>query len=163
MTRRFLTLSRTGEYFDPAELQKLTGLASHLWPVGVVKELTDNALDAAETAGAEEPHVRLEVTPWGMAVSDNGNGLEGEVLDRVIDFASKTSDKVRHKTPTRGAQGNALKTVLGIAYNAAEGQPVTVEALGKRHLLIPSVDGAENAVAAHDEEPCDCTEGTRVF
>jgi hypothetical protein len=163
MTRRFLTLSRTGEYFDPAELRKLTGLDSCDWPVGVVKELTDNALDAAETAGAQEPRARLEVGPSGVAVSDNGNGLEGEVLDRVIDFASKTSDKVRHKTPTRGAQGNALKTVLGIAYNAAEGQPVVVEALGKRHLLTPSVAGAGNAVVEHDEEPCGCTEGTRVF
>ena len=86
MDRPFLTLSRTGEFFDPTELRKLTGLDENRWHLAVCKELVDNALDAAETAGAEVPSVLVELTPEGIAVSDNGNGLAGDVVAKTIDF-----------------------------------------------------------------------------
>jgi len=163
MDRPFLTLSRTGEYFDPVELRKLTGLDENRWHLAVCKELVDNALDAAETAGVETPEVLVALTPEGIAVSDNGNGLGTDVVARTIDFESRTSDKVRYKTPTRGAQGNALKTVLGIAYNVAPERPVVIDALGTRHLLTASVDGAGGATVAHETEASDRQTGTCVF
>lgn len=161
--RPFITLSRTGEYFDPVELRKLTGLDENRWHLAVCKELVDNALDAAETAGVETPEVLVALTPEGIAVSDNGNGLGTDVVARTIDFESRTSDKVRYKTPTRGAQGNALKTVLGIAYNVAPERPVVIDALGTRHLLTASVDGAGGATVAHETEASDRQTGTCVF
>ena len=161
--RPFITLSRTGEYFDPVELRKLTGLDENRWHLAVCKELVDNALDAAETAGVETPEVLVALTPEGIAVSDNGNGLGTDVVARTIDFESRTSDKARYKTPTRGAQGNALKTVLGIAYNVAPERPVVIDALGTRHLLAASVDGAGGATVAHETEASDRQTGTCVF
>lgn len=161
--RPFITLSRTGEYFDPVELRKLTGLDENRWHLAVCKELVDNALDAAEMAGAEVPSVLVWLTPEGVSVSDNGNGIAADTVAKTVDFEARTSDKVRYKTPTRGAQGNALKTVLGIAYNASPERPVVIDALGTRHLLTASVDGAGGAVVTHETEDSDLPHGTAVF
>ena len=49
--RKTFTTSRLAEFATENELTKQVGHGAWLWPLVVVKELVDNALDAAERAG----------------------------------------------------------------------------------------------------------------
>ena len=51
-----------------------------------------------------------------LTVADNGAGIPRATVQRILNFATRTSDKAVYRSPTRGAQGNALKTVLGIPW-----------------------------------------------
>ena len=117
LERTLFSVSRAAEYFAAAELQAQTGQPAHRFAAVALKELVDNALDAAEAAGVA-PEIAIDVARLGgdlrLAVGDNGPGLAPETVRRVLDFATRTSDKAAYRAPTRGLQGNALKTVLGI-------------------------------------------------
>ncbi|MBI1789590.1 MAG: ATP-binding protein [Acidobacteria bacterium] len=77
-----------------------------------------------------------------LTVVDNGPGLHPDVLERILDFGSRTSDKSAYVSPTRGAQGNAFKTVLAIPYVFGGGKAgqVEVECGGIRHTIVVSTD-----------------------
>jgi DNA topoisomerase VI subunit B len=103
----------------------------------VTKELMDNALDACETSGVA-PEITLAVEErfsGGVAitVSDNAGGILPETVHGALDFNVLVSDKAAYRSPTRGAQGNALKTVFGIPHALGSLEPVVVEARGTRH------------------------------
>ena len=85
-----------------------------------------------------------------MSVKDNGNGIPPEALENILDFRTRTSDKAAYRSPTRGLQGNALKTVLGMPYALGSRQPLVIEARGKKHILRPSIDPAGEAHLDHD-------------
>ena len=89
LERRSFSISRAAEYFDVSELEKLTGQPRRHFATVVLKELVDNALDAAETAG-RTPQIEIEVNRTEgfltLAVSDNGHGLNLEQIDRLLDF-----------------------------------------------------------------------------
>jgi DNA topoisomerase VI subunit B len=78
----------------------------------------------------------------GMTVSDNGLGIPAEVVRKVLDYNVRVSDKAAYRSPTRGAQGNALKTVIGIPYALGSREPLVVEAQGVSHRIRPWVDPA---------------------
>ena len=42
---------------------------------------------------------------------DNGPGIAGDVVDDILDFTVRVSSREAYVGPTRGAQGNALKTL----------------------------------------------------
>lgn len=119
LLRKHFTIPRAAEYFTLDGLRKETGQPAEHFLHVVLKELLDNALDAAESAGVT-PAVTVEFQPMGeyrtrLAISDNGSGIPPYVVERILgDFSSGTTDKAAYRAPTRGAQGNALKTVLGI-------------------------------------------------
>lgn len=75
----------------------------------------DNALDAAEEAG-ESPVVKITVSDDGIAVTDNGPGIAPETVANILDYTSRTSSREAYVSPTRGAQGNALKTLLAMPF-----------------------------------------------
>src|SRR5215203_3647552 len=77
-----------------------------------------------------------------LSVSDNGPGLPAEVVRKVLDYNIRVSDKAAYRSPTRGAQGNALKTVIGIPYALGSREPLVVEAQGVSHRIKPWVDPA---------------------
>src|SRR5205809_6649972 len=116
LLRETFTITRASEYFSLRELQAMTGQPQDRLVAMALKELVDNGLDAAETAGVA-PAITLEVQrPRDqilLTVQDNGPGLNPAVLTRQLDFTTRTSDKVAYRSPTRGAQGNALKTIIG--------------------------------------------------
>ncbi len=73
-----------------------------------------------------------------LTVQDNGSGMPRETVHRIFNFATRTSDKAVYRSPTRGAQGNALKTVLGIPYALGVRGPLVIEAQGRRHVITPA-------------------------
>jgi DNA topoisomerase VI subunit B len=116
LNRQTFSISRELEYFSEAELTTQTGYGKeHWWPGVIAKELIDNSLDACEQAGTP-PRIEVNFEGDSLTVADNGPGLDPDVLERILDFRTRTTDKAAYVSPTRGAQGNAFKTVLAIPY-----------------------------------------------
>ena len=166
LERTVFEASRAAEYFDARQLSALTGVPQEEFTSVCLKELIDNALDACETARAA-PEVGLEVWDEGgllrLAVSDNGPGMPPEVVRKVLDYGIRVSDKAAYRSPTRGAQGNALKTIIGIPYALGSREPVVITAQGVRHTIKPWVDPAGEVRISHDEAPASSgATGTRI-
>ena len=81
----------------------------------MLKELVDNALDAAEEAEIA-PVVSITVKGRSIIIKDNGPGIPAKTIDGVLDYSIRVSSREAYVSPTRGAQGNALKTILPMAY-----------------------------------------------
>jgi DNA topoisomerase VI subunit B len=142
LERQTFTTSRELEYFTEAELTTQTGYSrEHWWPGVVAKELLDNALDACEQAG-QAPQIKIDFRGDSLSLEDNGPGIEPDVVARILDFSTRTSSKLAYVSPTRGAQGNAIKTIAAIPYVLADGQDgiVEIESLGVRHTIKVSTD-----------------------
>jgi DNA topoisomerase VI subunit B len=107
--------SRLLDFLSRKELIAQTGHSEEQWPLVVVKELVDNALDACEEAGVA-PVVNVSVDEDGIEVSDNGPGLPAETLAGVLDFSVRVSSREAYVAPDRGAQGNALKTIIAMPF-----------------------------------------------
>jgi hypothetical protein len=143
--REMFSISRASEYFDARELQAQTGQPRYRFAAVVVKELIDNALDACETAGVV-PEVEITVLHREaclvISVRDNAAGIGPETVARILDFSTRTSDKAAYRSPTRGAQGNALKTVIGIPHALGARMPILIEAQGIEHRIEARLDPA---------------------
>jgi DNA topoisomerase VI subunit B len=148
--------SRAAEYFEARQLSALTGVAQEEFASVCLKELIDNALDACEMARVA-PEVGLEIGEEGgllrLTVSDNGPGMPPEVVRKVLDYGIRVSDKAAYRSPTRGAQGNALKTIIGIPYALGSREPVVITAQEVCHTIKPWVDPAGEVHISHDEVP----------
>jgi DNA topoisomerase VI subunit B len=116
LQRTTFEISRDSEYFNVRELQAQTGQPAEMFVAVALKELADNALDACETSGIApclDITIGEGVERLVIRVEDNGTGIPPETVRRILNFQTRTSDKEAYRSPTRGAQGNALKTVLG--------------------------------------------------
>lgn len=94
----------------------MTGQGEDKFADVVAKELMDNALDACETSGIA-PEIALAVEEHfsgeaAITVTDNAGGIPHDTVHGALDFHVLVSDKAAYRSPTRGAQGNALKTVF---------------------------------------------------
>jgi DNA topoisomerase VI subunit B len=165
LKRTTFETSRAAEYFDARELQAQTGQPASNFATVALKELMDNALDACETAGVA-PEVGIEVREEEglirLSVSDNGSGIPLETVRKVLNFDTRTSDKAAYRSPTRGAQGNALKTVIGIPHALGCQVPVVIEAQGIRHAIRAWVDPAGELRVDRDEGEVNGSSGTQV-
>ena len=165
LKRQVFTTSRELEYFSESELTTQTGYPKEQWwPGVVVKELLDNSLDACEQDGVA-PVISVDFRGQSVVVSDNGPGIASEVVHRILDFSTRTSDKQAYVSPTRGAQGNALKTLLAIPYVLSGGKTGTIEiaAQGVRHTISVSTDHiARRPRIDHHRERIVKTEGTSI-
>jgi DNA topoisomerase VI subunit B len=147
LQRTTFETSRAAEYFDARQLSALVGVSQDEFASVCLKELADNSLDACETAGVA-PVVGVKVERDSeadlirLSVSDNGPGIPAEVVRKVLDYNVRVSDKAAYRSPTRGAQGNALKTVISIPYALGSRAPLVVEAQGVSHRIRPWVDPA---------------------
>src|SRR5262249_15630489 len=115
LTRVAFRVSRLMEFCTKRELQNQTGHAVDDWLLVVLKELTDNALDEAEEAEVA-PVITIEVKPGSITVQDNGRGIASETINAILDYTIRVSSREAYVSPTRGAQGNALKTILAMGY-----------------------------------------------
>ena len=166
LERRHFTVTRANEYFTPDGLQKETGQPPNQFRQMALKELLDNALDAAETASnAPEVQVEFVETDNGLTltIADNGRGIPAQVVERIIgDFSASTSDKACYRSPMRGAQGNALKTVIGMPVAlGADRSRLAIAADGVQHDIEVWVSPAGDIRHIHHQSPAE-TQGTRI-
>jgi DNA topoisomerase VI subunit B len=77
----------------------------------------------------------------GITVSDNGPGIPPDVVERVIDLDVRVSSRAGYLAPDRGAQGNALKTVIAIPF-ALDGDrgEIKIEGHRVRHRITITLD-----------------------
>ena len=116
LTRVAFRVSRLMEFCTEKELVNQTGHPVQEWPLVLVKELFDNALDAAEESEVP-PEIEIIVAKDGtITITDNANGIATETIEAVLDYSIRVSSREAYVSPTRGAQGNALKTILAMTY-----------------------------------------------
>ena len=163
LQRTTFEMSRAAEYFTVHELQAMTGQTQERFDTVVLKELLDNAIDACEDAAALKVYAATGAAPmvhirWQpdadeafaeLTIADNGVGIPAPTVASILNFATRTSDKVIYRSPTRGAQGNAMKTVLGIPWALGIRAPVVIEAQGARHTITVAVDPAGEVHVHH--------------
>jgi DNA topoisomerase VI subunit B len=142
LQRELFETKRQLEYFSPKELSMQLGAPPWGWGEVLIKELVDNALDAAESAGTA-PAIDVTLTPQGFTVDDNGPGMSQALIERSLDYDIRVSDKMYYVSPTRGQLGNALKCVWAAPYAITEGKmpgAVAVVSQGLQHRIAATVD-----------------------
>jgi Histidine kinase-, DNA gyrase B-, and HSP90-like ATPase len=148
--------SRLLEFCSRKELVAQTGVAPSAWPVMIIKELVDNALDACEEASIA-PVLHVTVAGGKIRVRDNGPGVPPATVASITDFSTRTSSREAYVAPDRGWQGNALKTVLAVPFTLGgdEGR-VEIAARGVRHEITFRVDRiAQRPVIEHRQHRLD--------
>jgi hypothetical protein len=140
LDRETFSTSREMDFFSEKKLINQTGHDVADWPLVVVKELIDNALDACEESGVA-PVIDVVADATSISVSDNGPGLPEATLEAQLDFAVRASSREAYVSPCRGAQGNALKTIVPMPWvvDPDHGRLV-VEAHGKHHVVTCGVN-----------------------
>jgi hypothetical protein len=137
-----ITTSRLMEFCTEKELVAQTGHESYEWPRVIVKELVDNGIDACEEAEIA-PVIKVAIKtgksgkPTLIIIQDNGPGIPTETITGIIDYNVRVSSREAYISPTRGRQGNALKTILPMAYvlgGKVKGE-TWIEARGLKHRI----------------------------
>jgi DNA topoisomerase VI subunit B len=109
LERQAFTTSRLAEFCSEKELQIQTAQPKERWPLVILKELVDNALDAAEETDVA-PIVTVSVKEGTIVIADNGPGMKAETIEDILDYSSRTSSREAYVSPTCG-RGN-LETAL---------------------------------------------------
>src|SRR6516225_3396134 len=136
---------KTSRFLDFASERELTaqiGHAAQEWPLVILKELVDNALDGCEEADTA-PVITIDVSSakGTIAITDNGPGITNKTIADILDYRVRVSSREAYVSPSRGAQGNALKTILamGFALTGERGETV-IESHGQAHRIIFAAD-----------------------
>jgi DNA topoisomerase VI subunit B len=169
LTRVVFLVSRLMEFCTKRELQNQTGHSVYDWPLVVLKELMDNALDACEEAEVA-PVIEVIVGPASITIADNADGFAAKTIDAILDYSIRASSREAYVSPTRGAQGNALKTILAMGYVLdrehadADAAGVTIiESRGIKHRIEFRVDHINNQPKiAHITTPSARNVGSRI-
>ena len=144
--RKTFSISRLAEFVSEGELVKQIGHPVRDWPLVIVKELVDNALDEAEEAG-RPPVIEIHVDApeddlSEIIVHDGGRGIPAETVRALTDYSTRTSSRAAYASPTRGAQGNALQTIVAMPYALAgeDCETVAIESHGVEHRISFATD-----------------------
>ena len=162
--------SRLMEFGSEKELVAQTGHQSYEWLRVIVKELVDNGIDACEDA-AIAPVIKVTITtgkdkkPTRLVIEDNGPGIPPDTITGIIDYNIRVSSREAYISPTRGRQGNALKTILPMSYVVSgkmEGE-TRIEAHNVKHRLVFSVNQIkQEPIVENIRGNSKVTEGTRT-
>jgi hypothetical protein len=171
LTRVAFRVSRLMEFCTQRELQNQTGHSVYDWPLVVLKELMDNALDACEEAEIA-PVISITVGDGSIIIQDNAGGIATNTIKSILDYTIRVSSREAYVSPTRGAQGNALKTIMAMGYvldREAAGSDTdavgvtTIETRGVEHRIEFRVDHVNNQPKiAHTTTPTTINVGTRI-
>ena len=137
-----------------ATLPQKVGVSLALLRRAVLKELTDNALDATS-----DGEVRVgAIGDDRFFVEDDGDGIVGggAEIAKLFSINRPLKSTKLWRLPTRGAMGNGLRVVVG-AVMASYGK-LEVHTRSERHILTPQDDGSTIVRS----EPIDRARGTRV-
>ena len=163
LKRTTFRTSREMDFFSEKELTTQTGHPIEEWPYVFLKEAVDNALDACEEADIP-PVVNITADPCGITVTDNGPGIPDETLQGALDFTIRASNREMYVAPDRGAQGNALMTLLSMPYVLdPEHGRLLVTTNGVRHDIVCRADPISQQAIVQDH-PIDVaeTQGTEI-
>ncbi|MER2529117.1 MAG: DUF2399 domain-containing protein [Candidatus Competibacter denitrificans] len=163
LQRETFELSRSLEFFSERELTAQIGHPRHFWPAALLKELLDNALDACENAGIA-PVIVVELQDDALIVTDNGPGLPLATLEKSLDYTVRVSDKTGYVSPSRGQQGNALKTLWAAPFVATGTGIITVETATYRREVRVTLDRIAQVPVLEliDTGPSDVKTGTKI-
>ncbi|MDK1021754.1 MAG: ATP-binding protein, partial [Candidatus Hydrogenedentes bacterium] len=92
MERTTFRTSRLLDFCSRKELIAQTGHQPEEWPLVLLKELVDNALDACEEAEVA-PEITITVDDQGVTVADNGPGIPEDTVAGVLDFTARASSR----------------------------------------------------------------------
>lgn len=163
LQRTTFETSRALEYFTEKELQAQIGSDPPFWPVAILRELIDNALDACEESGTAP---EIEITMEGndsFTVKDNGPGIPAEVIERSLDYFVRVSSRAYYVSPTRGQMGNALKVIWAAPFVAAGAGTIEVVAQRKHHIIEIALDRiGQKPKIKHSATTTDVKTGTTV-
>ncbi len=164
LERTTFRTSRLLDFCSRKELIAQTGQRPDAWPLVVLKELVDNALDACEEADIA-PEITIRVDDNCIAVADNGPGIPAEIISGVLDFSMRISSREAYVAPDRGAQGNALKTIVAMPFVLDGNQGgLEVDAVGALHRIKFTVDPIrQEPVIRHNVDPTDRKNGTEIL
>lgn len=163
LDRLVFKTSRLGEFCSKRELINQTGHDSDDWPLVIAKELVDNGLDGCEEGGIA-PVIEIEVSDAGIVICDNGPGIAPDTVAAILDYNSRVSSREAYVSPTRGAQGNALKTMLAMPFvlDGERGETI-IESQGVAHRISFSIDRIrQEPRVAHVCESSLVKSGTRI-
>jgi hypothetical protein len=151
-----ITTSRLMEFCSEKELVAQTGHEVRKWPLVIIKEGVDNSIDACEEAEiAPVVKVTIKTGKQGrrtrVIIEDNGPGIPPATITGIIDYAVRVSSKEAYISPTRGRQGNALKTILPMAYVLGGNKGETwIEARGLKHRIQFTVNQIKQEPIVHN-------------
>src|SRR5689334_3938915 len=117
------------EFVDPTNLQRKAGAAWQNMPAVVLRELADNAADAAGGTGAWIESGMMGNATW-WCIGDYGDGIAPDQVARVFSVDRPMESTKHVRLPTRGMLGNGTRVVAGFC--AIEGLPIVVDSLGMR-------------------------------
>ena len=161
--RETFELSRWMEFFTEKELTAQIGFSRADWPVALLKELLDNALDACDSANIP-PVIMVELHEDALVVIDNGPGLPLAILEKSLDYTVRVSDKTGYVSPSRGQQGNALKTLWAALFVATGEGRIIVETAAYRREVQVTLDRIAQVpkLASFDAGDPDVKTGTKI-
>jgi DNA topoisomerase VI subunit B len=152
LSREIFKTSRLMDFFSVKELTAQVGHPERDWPLVAIKELLDNALDACEDTETA-PVIHVTADGNGIEVTDNGPGLPSCAIDAILDFSVRVSSREAYVSPARGAQGNALKTLIAMPFVLdKESGTLEIGACGARHTITCMVDRLQQKPVIHRHE-----------
>ena len=163
LERATFRTSRLLDFCSRKELIAQTGHQPEEWPLVLLKELVDNALDACEEAEVA-PEITITVDDQGVTVADNGPGIPEATVAGVLDFTARASSREAYVAPDRGAQGNALMTLVAMPF-VLDGKQGDIEivAQGVRHRITFAVDTLrQQPVITHEPVEVEEKNGTEI-
>lgn len=179
------SFNREYDFIRLEGLYRATGRPAHEWDIYILKELIDNALDADEFLWRHDAqqapllHISIEYIsvppPQCQQLLVRVRNREMFPVQQVYDiFATQwyTSRKAFIKGLTRGALGNALKTLLGIPYTLhnrvaddwkPDLKPLSICCNGTEYLPRYIVDPIAQTICLECEtKPCKPVSGTII-
>jgi DNA topoisomerase VI subunit B len=165
LKREIFKTSRLLEFCSEKELVNQTGHAVDQWPLVILKELVDNAIDACEEADIA-PVIEVTVRDGTIRLSDNGPGIGPKTVKDITDYSTRTSSREAYVSPTRGAQGNALKTILAMPFILDGGTmgETSIASRGVSHHIRFGVDHLrQEPKITIGRDDSDVKTGTRVM
>ncbi|MFL5285458.1 MAG: ATP-binding protein [Rhodopila sp.] len=144
-------------FVDPAGLARKAGVGWRSMPAMVLRELCDNAADAAG-AGAWIETVTANGDTW-WCIGDNGNGIAPDQVAHVFNVNRPMVSSKHVRLPTRGMLGNGTRVAAGFC--AIERLPIMVESRDRQTVL--RVERATGHTMIERQEPIAPITGTRIY
>ncbi|AWI58999.1 ATP-binding protein [Sinorhizobium fredii] len=139
-------------FLHPDRLSQKAGAPKHHLRRMALKELVDNALDAA-------PAARLTaIDEDTFVVEDNGPGIDPAKVATMFSVTRPMMSTKLIRRPTRGMVGNGNRVVAGAAF--ASGGSLVIESRGRRQELSFDRATGDTVVIADAASPV--TSGTRI-